>query len=97
MGYDQTACLIADAAQYVAEDHSRKQYTRRHLIEKRIKTDKNDEYEKDSKTNLLQMLWKFYSRKSMIYKEFINKNQLICILNAKVMDKTNLLSLENWN
>ena len=54
MGYDQTACLIADA-QFVAEDHSRYQPTRRRLIEKAKTNNKSDEKPKDSKTKLLQM------------------------------------------
>lgn len=92
-GYDQTACL-AGAVHYAAKGHSRDQRTRRHLTKKRKRTDKNDENRKDSTENFLQMLWNFYSSKSIIFKEFSNKNQLIWILNAKVMAKKNLLSLE---
>ena len=36
-GYDQTACL-AGFAQYIAEDHSRDQSTRRHLTKRRKET-----------------------------------------------------------
>ena len=95
-GYDQTACL-ADYAQDVAEDHSHGQCTRRHLIEKAKRIAKNDENLKDSKTKMLQMRWKFYKSKSMIYNEFINKNQWIWILNAKDMDKTNQFGWKGWN
>ena len=92
MGYDQTAYL-AGFAQYVAEDHSRDQHTRQHLIEKAKRIDKNEENQEDTTANLLQILWNFYSNKRMIFREFSNKNQLIWILNAKDMSKTILLSL----
>ena len=81
----------------MAEDHSRYQHTRRRLIEKAKRHDKNEENEKDSKTNLLGMLWKFYNSKGMINKEFINKNQLIWILNAKDMIKTNQFGWKSPN
>ena len=55
-GNDQTACLVAGYAQCAAEEHSRDQHTRRRLIEKAKRRDKNEENEKDSKTNLLQLL-----------------------------------------
>ena len=54
-GYDQTACL-AGYAQFSAEYCSRDQHTRRHLIEKAKRIDKNDENQEDSKANKLQML-----------------------------------------
>ena len=88
---DQTACL-AVAGQYVAEEHFGYQLVLRHLTKEAKRTDKNDEYNKDSKTNLLRMIWNFYSSKGMIYHEFSNENQLIWILNAKVMIKSILLN-----
>ena len=54
-GYDQTACL-AGAVHYAAKVRSRDQRTRRHLTKKRKRTDKNEENQKDSTANLLQML-----------------------------------------
>ena len=44
------------AGQFVAEDRSRNQYTRRHLIGKTKTIDKNDENDKDNTANELQTL-----------------------------------------
>ena len=93
MNHGQTACL-AVAGQIVAKDQFGYQCALRNLTKEAKRTDKNEEYEIDSKTNLLQMLWKFYSSKKKLYHEFSNKNQLIWILNAKDMIKTILLSFE---
>lgn len=96
MRYDQTACL-AVVNQPAAEEHSRDQHTRRHLIEKAKRVNKNGENQEDSTANKLQMLWNFYSSKRRIFREFSNKNQLIWILNAKDVSKTILLSLKITN
>ena len=53
MGYDQTACLVA-VAQSAAEDHSRGYHKCRSLIETAKRHDKNEENEKDSKTNQME-------------------------------------------
>ena len=87
MGYDQTACLVA-LAQFAAEGHTRGYRKCRNLNENAKRIDKNEEYEEDSKINLLRMRWKFYSRKGMINHKFSNKNQLVWILNAKDIIKT---------
>ena len=87
MIHGQTACLLA-VAQVVAEGHSRDYHKCRNLTKERNQIDKDDENEKYSNTNLLQKIWNFYRSKRMINKEFSNKNQLIWILNAKVMDKS---------
>ena len=54
-GNDQTACLVV-VAQCAAEEHSRYRPTRRRLIEKAKRHDKNDENLKDSKTKMHQMI-----------------------------------------
>ena len=82
-----SACLAGDT-QNAAEDHSWTLWDRRNLAKESKRTDKNDEHRKDSNTKINQKPWNLHGKKSMIFKEFSNKNQLICILDAKVMAKT---------
>ena len=91
-----TAGLIAHG--FVAEeDRSQGHRNCRILTKERKRIDKNEKYEKDSKTNLLRMQWNFYRSNIMINKKFINNNQLIWILNAKDMIKINQVGQKNPN
>ena len=73
MNHGQTACLAVDG-QFVAEECFGGQIVLRHLTGKRKRTDKNNENEQTSKTNLLRMSWNFYGSNSKINKEFRNNN-----------------------
>ena len=72
LGNDQTACLVA-VAQIVAEDHSRYQHPRRHLIGNAKRIDKNEEYEKIQKPTFSECSENFTAARARFIRNLATK------------------------